>query len=162
MIATRDHGKDCFRVYWFIDHILCAIPRAWYDKIVLDTNRDSISVSLCANDGFEFHKKSQFEDIKAFGHCFENDVWLTRKDGDLVYWIGFCLNHELKIQVECPDPDVASTLLLQIPDGKIVGEQKRWIERSTNLKNDLRVQLKDIEDVINETFRIIHTSDISN
>ena len=162
MIATRDHGKDCFRVYWFIDHILCAIPRAWYDKIVLDTNRDSISVSLCANDGFEFQKKSQFEDIKAFGHCFENDVWLTRKDGDLVYWIGFCLNHELKIQVECPDPDVASTLLQKFSDGKIVGEQKRWIERSTTLRNDLRVQLNDIEDVLNETVRIIHTPDISN
>ena len=162
MIAAREHGKDCFRVYGFLDHILCAIPRAWYDKIVLDTNRDSLSLSLCANDGFEFHKKNQAEDINVFGHCFENDVWLMRKDGDLVYWIGFCLNHELKVQVECPDAEAASTLLQKFPDGKIVGEQKRWIERSTNLKNDLRVQLKDIEDVINETFRIIHTSDISN
>ena len=70
--------------------------------------------------------------------------------------------YELKVQVECPDAEAASTLLQKFPDGKIVGEQKRWIERSTNLKNDLRVQLKDIEDVINETFRIIHTSDISN
>ncbi len=162
MIAAREHGKDCFRVYLFLDHILCAIPRAWYDKIVLDTNRDSLSLSLCANDGFEFHKKNQAEDINVFGHCFENDVWLMRKDADLVYWIGFCLNHELKVQVECPDAEAASTLLQKFPDGKIVGEQKRWIERSTNLKNDLRVQLKDIEDVINETFRIIHTSDISN
>lgn len=158
MIASREHGKECFRIYWFCDHILFAIPRKWYDKIVLDTNRDSFSVVLCENDGFSFQENNQRNEIDNYGHCFGNDIWLTRKNDELTYWVGFCLNHELKIQVECSDPNTASALLQKLPDSKIVGEQKRWVEVSSDLKNDLRVKLSEIEAVINETDRLIHTS----
>ena len=158
MIASREHGKECFRIYWFCDHILFAIPRKWYDKIVLDTNRDSFSVELCEKDGFSFQENNQRNEIDNYGHCFGNDIWLTRKNDELTYWVGFCLNHELKIQVECSDPNTASALLQKLPNSKIVGEQKRWVEVSSDLKNDLRVKLSEIEAVINETDRLIHTS----
>ena len=158
MIASREHGKECFRIYWFCDHILFAIPRKWYDKIVLDTNRDSFSVELCEKDGFSFQENNQRNEIDNYGHCFGNDIWLTRINDELTYWVGFCLNHELKIQVECSDPNTASALLQKLPDSKIVGEQKRWVEVSSDLKNDLRVKLSEIEAVINETDRLIHTS----
>lgn len=58
--------------------IMAAVPRAWYAKINIDTNRQDIMKKLIEEHSFEFYYLNEKEFMDNFGNVYDNAVRLTR------------------------------------------------------------------------------------
>ena len=111
-IAEREKAqKACFRVYFFDGHIIFAIPRKWYDKIALDSERAMMAYKLYESYGFSFNDENQKAMYENYRDCFGNAIWIYQQRTNCKIWIGFDLYHELKIQIECRTKKYARELL---------------------------------------------------
>lgn len=110
-ISEQEHEKSAtFRVYWSGGHIMFAVPRAWYAKIALDTERAKMANSLCNDYSFEFDDNNQKLMYDKYGNCFGNYIWVKRKRDNCWIWIYFDQGHQLRIQIECSTQKFAKRL----------------------------------------------------
>ena len=52
LAAQEESNYGCFRIYWAYGHITFAVPRRWYARIIIDTERTEMANSLCRDYGF--------------------------------------------------------------------------------------------------------------
>ena len=102
--------KSCFRIYWYLGHIMFAIPRRQYAKIALDTERAKIADSLCADYGFEYDDENQQSMYNTYHDCFGREVWLSQDRKGCTLWIGFLSEHRLVTRIVCNTKKYAKEL----------------------------------------------------
>ena len=120
--------NGCFRVYWFEGHIMFAIPRKWYAKIALDTERAKMANDLCESYGFEFWDEEQKAMYDKYKDCFGNYIWIKQDRANCTLWIRFDLNHELKIQIECKTKKYAKELYEIFDSTSYIDEEEKCIQ----------------------------------
>lgn len=129
----ENQQKACFRVFMFEGHIFFAIPRKWYDKIALDSERSRMAYELCEKYGFSFSDANQEVMYKEYKDCFGNAIWINQERTNCTIWIDFDLYHEVKLQIVCKTKKYAKELL-------------GAFENSTYIDNDeYRIQLPNAE-----------------
>lgn len=121
-ISGIDSGKDmCFRVYWFDDHVMFAVPRAWYAKIALDTDRASIAYNLYTQEGFMYEDNNQRLGYEAYRESSGKEIWLRKPVGDAVLRVGFRLFHKVSLEILFPTVEDAQRYM-SLLEGATVAE----------------------------------------
>ena len=153
-IASKEtREKVFFQVHQYDGHIMFAAPRKWYTKVALDTERATIAYTIANKYGFEYSDLNQLNMFRQFGDSFGNELWLKKELGECLFWIGFCQNHGLRIQLECKTKEYAEKLfdLLEGSDCVYVDEAKLKIEipslthfKATTTIEELSKKIEDI------------------
>lgn len=125
---SREWDKHYFRIYWFQGHIMIAISSSTWDRIALDTNRADISSALAESHGFVFNDENQKNVIAQYGVCFGKEIWLSRMIGEATFWVGFCTEHEVRLQIEFPTEDAAAASLNAIEGSSIIEGYERFLK----------------------------------
>ena len=105
-----------------------AIPRKWYAKIALDTERAKMANDLCESYGFEFWDEEQKAMYDKYKDCFGNYIWIKQDRANCTLWIRFDLNHELKIQIECKTKKYAKELYEIFDSTSYIDEGEKCIQ----------------------------------
>lgn len=111
MSERETQQKACFRVSYYGGHIIFAIPRKWYDKIAIDTERAQIAYSLCRDYGFSFDDINQEIMYKTYKDCFGNSFGISQERTGCTVKIIFDLEHKLRFQIKCKTKKYAGELL---------------------------------------------------
>ena len=145
------------RVYWFAGHIMFAVPKAWYAKIALDTKRAAIADMLHNDYSFSYEDKGQQDSYKKYREVYGKDLWLKKVVGDKRIRVGFCMWHQVFVQIHFPDTESASSAVLHFENGKVKDDQSNVIQLPTighfpsqNTVEELRRTLDAIQAVISE------------
>lgn len=78
------NAKRIVRIDWAGDNttefgqILVAVPRAWYAKVNIDTNRQDVMKLLVEQHGFTFWSQDEADFMERFNNVFDTEVWLSR------------------------------------------------------------------------------------
>lgn len=120
--------KECFRVYWHEGHIMFAIPRKWWARIALDTERCQMAHDLCDAYGFEFDDPNQKKMYEEYQDCFGNEVWIKQKRTDSCVWVGFIQHHKLVVQIQCYTTEMANKLLGVFDNSKIKDNDEKFVQ----------------------------------
>lgn len=78
------NAKRIVRIDWVGDNstqfgqILVSVPRAWYAKVNIDTNRQDVMKQLVEQHGFSFYSQEEADFMDKFNNVFDTEVWLTR------------------------------------------------------------------------------------
>ena len=154
-IASKETSKKVFfQVHQYDGHIMFAAPRKWYTKVALDTERATIAYTIANKYGFEYSDLNQLNMFRQFGDSSGNELWLKKGLGECLFWIGFCQNHELRIQLECKTKEYAEKLfeLLKSYDRGYIDEAnlKIKIPNLTHFKATTTIEelSKKIEDIL--------------
>ena len=125
---SREWDKHYFRIYWFQGHIMIAISSSTWDRIALDTDRAEVASVLSESHGFTFNDENQKNVIARYGICFGKEIWLHRNIGDVTFWVGFCTEHEVRLQMEFPTEDAAVTYSNVIEGSSIIEGYERFLK----------------------------------
>ncbi|WP_279086842.1 DUF262 domain-containing protein [Bacteroides acidifaciens] len=146
-------NKECFRVYWFEGHIMFAIPRKWYAKLAIDTERAKVAQMICDNYGFEFHVFAQKEMYDQYEDCYDNEIWLRQNKSNYNIWIGFCLHHKVYLQIECNTEKMAKQLQEKFVGSKLNDEDHKWLHLPAATHFAKNKTYKDLSKRIEEIFK---------
>ena len=147
--------KNIFRVYWYEGHIMFAVPRKQFAKVALDTERAKTAYKVANNYGFEYHDSNQLSMYKEYGDCFGNEIWLKQKRQKCTIWVGFCLWHELRIEIECDTKKYATELLDIFGDADYISDDNRWIKLKSLRHFSHKKTYNSVKQVIEELFEKI-------
>ena len=125
---SKEWDKHYFRIYWFQGHIMIAISSSTLDRIALDTNRAEIASILSMSHGFYFNDENQKIVIARYGVCFGKEIWLHRIIGKATFWVGFCTEHEVRLQIEFPSEDAAAACSNTIEGSSIIEGNERFLK----------------------------------
>lgn len=148
-------GNLTFRIYWYGGHIMFAIPRKQHARIVIDTDRAEVAYHIHKKYDFNYSDDNQHSVYELYNIIFGNEIWLLKKVDKLTVWIGFCLNRDLHLRIECNTKKMAKTLLEEFDDSYIDEEYKNFVilkyeKYLTKNKtiNDLEYRLDEILEII--------------
>lgn len=125
----QKNGKNCFRIYLFEGLFMLAVYGRQYLRIALDTDRAIISKKIADQHKFNFDDKDILQFIEAHGSfCYGKEIWLRKDIGDVIFWIGFCTDHEVRVQLQFSSPEEASSWLERFPgSAPLDGEYKHYL-----------------------------------
>ena len=155
MSEREKQQRACFRISFYGGHIIFAIPRKWYDKIALDTERAKIAYSLCRDYGFSFYDINQETMYKTYKDCFGNSFWIFQKRTCCTVWIGFDLEHKLRFQIECKTKKYARELLESFEDSTYVDDNEYVIQLPDAEHSSYNNSYKSIVSVVEQVFEKI-------
>ena len=91
-------------------HYVVMVPGAWYDRFMVDSERDKMALSLMSPSrlgmyyyGDSAHHATQ-RDFDTYHRFLGTEICLYRNldvNGDLTFWVVFKENHQLRVYVEC-------------------------------------------------------------
>lgn len=151
----EDFRKASFRIYLYEGHIMFAIPRKQYAKIALDTERGHMAHDLCNNYGFEFYDENQKEMYKDYNDCFGNCVWVCQDRENSKIWIGFDLNHKLRVQIECKTKKYAKELLNTFEGSGYIDDDENWIQLPDLYHGSKKDTYRKLCKVVESVFEVI-------
>ena len=153
--AEESARKSVFRIYSYEGHIMFAVPRKQYAKVALDTERAKTAHSVAENYGLIYSDQNQENMYNQYGDCFGNDIWLKQERQNCTVWVGFCLWHEVKIEVESKTRKYAADLLAEFENAKLITEDERWVKlyslhhfQESNTYNEISKALEKVFDII--------------
>lgn len=155
--------KNVFRVYWYpgTGNIMFAAPRKQFAKVALDTERAKIAYTIAEAYGFEYNDTNQLGMFKQYGDSFGNEIWLKQKRQQCILWVGFCANHELKLEFECDTKKYAKELFNLLEGCSYIDEDERWVQipslthfKKAKTINALKKELEEIFDVVPEANKL--------
>lgn len=76
--VEQEHYNWSFRIYWTLGHYFVAVPRKWYARMVIDTDRNFIIPMLVHKFGFEFEDSNEIALFENYHDFFGNDVNLVK------------------------------------------------------------------------------------
>lgn len=154
-IAAEEQEKGVFRVYWYEGHIMFAIPRKWYAKVALDTERAKIANSIANTHGLEYDDPNQLNMYSQYGDSFGNDIWLKKDFGQCVLWIGFCLGHVLEVKLECKTEKDAEELLELLEGSRCIEGDERLVRLLPLVHFKAEETIEELSKKINEIVEVI-------
>lgn len=125
--SIDESQKSCFRIYWFEGHIMLAIYNSTNSRIALDTNRVDIVKRLNTVNGFQFHDNNQSIVIDNYGLCFGKEIWLSKEINNTIFWIGFCTDHTVRIQLQFSSEDEAREHLVDYPGSSQIVDSEHFL-----------------------------------
>lgn len=152
--AEEERGKAVLRVYWYEGHIMFAMPRKQYAKVALDTERAKIAEAIAKKYDFEYCDQNQFNMYKEYGDCFGNEISLKQDRKCCTLKIWFCLNHTLKILLDCQTKEYAEELNEQLESASI-HEDERRLYFPDLIHFDQTKTMQDLSAVLDNIFKIV-------
>ena len=110
LAAREESNYGCFRIYWAYGHITFAVPRRWYARIIIDTERTEMANSLCRDYGFVVCDENMKRMYEKFGDCLDS-LRLKADRAACQVRLEFERWHELRIFLQCETPEYAKQLL---------------------------------------------------
>ena len=110
LTAREESNYGCFRIYWAYGHITFAVPRRWYARIIIDTERTEMANSLCRDYGFVVCDENMKRMYEKFGDCLDS-LRLKANRAACQVRLEFERYHELRIFLQCETPEYAKQLL---------------------------------------------------
>lgn len=152
--AEEERGKAVLRVYWYEGHIMFAMPRKQYAKVALDTERAKIAEAIAKKYDFEYCDQNQFNMYKEYGDCFGNEISLKQDRKCCTLKIWFCLNHTLKILLDCQTKEYAEELNEQLESASIHEDERRLCFPDL-IHFDQTKTMQDLSAVLDNIFKIV-------
>lgn len=153
--SEESQRKNVFRVYWYEGHIMFAVPRKQFAKVALDTERAKTAYKVAETYGFEYHDANQLSMYKEYGDCFGNEIWIKQKRQKCTVWVGFCLYHELRVEIESETKKYAAELLQEFEGSKYITDDNRWVMLPALKHFTHQKTYNSVKKVIEEVFEII-------
>ncbi len=150
---SKRNNKNC-RVYWYSGHIMLAVPKMSYARMVIDTDRHLMVDMLVNRDGFKFYDVNQKLAFSKYGDCFGNDIFLSKQIGKFVMYIIFSVRNQVYFSVESKFKKTAKILLSEFYQSVLHEEDDR-IVCLQNMKYDKIDSFKFIEKRIEEVESIL-------
>lgn len=132
-IANQD---KLVRISWFKGHIAISAPNVWYERYLIDTERDAIAKDLIETYGLEYWENDEChmsqDDKDRTGHYKGEFVGLFLPLGTNIQcelWVFLQTDHNVVIYLYCPTIKVAKQLADLLP-GTV--PEKRYL----NFNND--------------------------
>ena len=152
--AEEERGKAVLRVYWYEGHIMFAMTRKQYAKVALDTERAKIAEAIAKKYDFEYCDQNQFNMYKQYGDCFGNEISLKQDRKCCTLKIWFCLNHTLKILLDCQTKEYAEELNERLENASIHEDERRLCFPDL-IHFDQTKTMQDLSAVLDNIFKIV-------
>ena len=92
---------------------------------------------------------------KEYGDCFGNEIWIKQKRQKCTVWVGFCLYHELRVEIESETKKYAAELLQEFEGSKYITDDNRWVMLPALKHFTHQKTYNSVKKVIEEVFEII-------
>lgn len=119
------------RISWFKGHIAIAAPNVWYERYLIDTERDAIAKDLMESYGFEYWENDEAhmsqEDKNQTGHYKGESVGLflpLDADGQFELWVSLKTERNVDIYLYCQTIKSSKKLADTLPG---TDQEKRYI-----------------------------------
>lgn len=115
--------ERAIRVQWSDGHTFVSRPKAWYARVMLDTERNVAIASLVENDDFRYFDENQVGMYKEVGDYYGKSVDLVKNISGREIWLQFDIQRTINVWVAFSDNADKQSLLLkyQIRD-EVIGK----------------------------------------
>lgn len=131
-------------ISWFKGHIAVAIPRVWYDRYLIDSERDAIAQKLKDDFSMEYWedetKHTYLSDFEETGHYKGEDLFMfaslsDKEDYSMNCW--FKNYHEIRIFIQCPSQKKCKELEKLLLEGTIYDDERNCLYFDTDMDGNL-------------------------
>ena len=151
----EEQSKGCFHIYWFCGHINFAVPRKWYARIIIDTERAEMAGSLCKDYAFCFSDDNQKKTYEQYGDCLGLGIMVEADRAACQVRLEFERYHELRIFLQCETPEYAEKLLNTFKESKLVEWSANCIQLPSLYYSTKAKTYKEICRKVDEIFKVI-------
>ena len=144
-----------FRIYLTWNHYCIAVPKKWYARMVIDTDREYIIPLLKSTFAMEYVEPKEETMYDEYHTYWGNNIVLTKQiSNQHKFYVAFCVNHEVKYLVSCTQNPVEFSQLHTIyPNAKMVDEDLAEIGSShydfissyTKIEKEVKLHIKKLQ-----------------
>lgn len=130
-------GRWFFRVYFTGGHYFVAVPRKWYARMIIDTDRQYIIPLLAHSLNMKYSDDNEKRMLEQYHDFFGNDVALTAiGEKGHILWVNFGLEHIVKYSVKLKDnenfTEVQQALKRHFEIADTMPDENNWLEIKFN------------------------------
>lgn len=131
-------------VYEYKGHYSVAIPRVWYDRFFIDSQRDQMAISLMNGLWMRYYDDGSghatLQDYKNNGRFIgENITLLKNLQKGFRFAVSFQKDHNVRVYVECPNEAALNNFVSQLTN---IGQNCKQDKKSVYLDVDAAGKLK--------------------